>query len=296
MPGERGEVGRRHRVRTPVFLFVVGATSGTAFVLLHVLNFVQVIEGTPRSRVGQPGLGREAAVVAVVALTVYAAFALTGVALAAKTRGRLLWALPAVLYVLSPLPGTVLRGDGHVLRPLIDPYSSGGGGIWRFALADLFLVLLPGAVVAARTSGHGRRVDGRAGVAFLACAVLGALLYLRHQGLSTGEFEVNVDAHLPLAVLFVAGAALGTKKPWFPAIHLLLAALFATEAVWFLADWAFADTFRAAGTLEKLDLLAAIFVPSMMAVGLGALTDPLARYLRRRDDHRRASPPAPSAA
>lgn len=294
MPRDRGEDGgRRPRVRTPVLLFAAGVVAAGLFVELHAANLVQAA-GPGAGGLTESSLGREVAVFSVVSATIFAGFSLVGVAIAARTRNRLLWAMPAVLYVLSPLPGTVLRGGSPVLRPLIDPYTGGGVGIWRFAIADLILVLLPGAVVAARTSRGGRRFDGHATVAFLACAILGALAYLRHQGLATGAFDVNLDAHLPLAVLFVAGAALGTRKPWFPTVHLLLAILFATEAAWFLADWAIGDTYReAASTLEKLDLLGAMFVPPLTAVELGALSDPLARFLRKRRHRRRASETSP---
>lgn len=269
----------------------VGALAAAAFVGWHSLDLYRALapiyrRTPPGSPIHDLSLARQVVGYAVVALALYVGFVLAGSAIAVKTRDLVLWALPAMLYVFSPLPGMLLFRDRASLRPILDPYGAPGTGTggwrWLFALADLVLVLAPAAVIALgqRKRGESRaRADWAARGAFIVCAALGFALYLRQQYVANGSFDVNVEAHLMLGIVFVIGASMGVRRPWFPFVHTAVAFCL-SEAVFVLIN--IGTSLAVGSALHMVRLAATTMAPTLTAVGLGALSDPLARYLRSR--------------
>jgi hypothetical protein len=263
------------------------------FVTVHVANYYnaygQILRRAeanyPLSPAGRLTVSHEMIRFGIWAFATYVAWALIGATIAAKTRDRILWTMPILVYVLSPLPAMMVLQDRPAFRLILDPYDVPGGGPgagrWAFLLLHLALVLLPGAVVALRMSEPRPRADGHARVAFLLCGVLGILVYMRQRYVTDGTFQFNVETHLTLVILFIVGAALGVKRGWFPWVHVALAFLF-SEAFYIASDWIdpLEPPIFSAGTHFRLLLMA--LLPQLVAVGLGALSDPLARYLRSR--------------
>jgi len=242
----------------------------------------------------QTSLSREVLGSALVTLAIYVGFAVSSAAIAAKTRDRILWIVPGTMFVFSTLPGMLLFQDRAALRPIVDRYAGPGSGTggwnWLFALADLALILVPGAVVAlgvARRGEAATRADDSARLAFVVCGALAFVFYLRARYVSTGSFDVNVSAHLMLGVLFVVGASLGVRRPWFPVVHLGVA-LCLSDAIWVVSS--IGTSFAVGSTIHMVRLAASTAAPSLAAVGFGALSDPLARYLRARGSRARAVP------
>jgi hypothetical protein len=268
--------------------------SAAVFCAIHALNYYHYVAPIYRrvpagSPMAQTGLTWDMVAYGMRSFALYTGFTLAGITIAAKTKDRFLWMLPPVLFVLSPLPGMLILQDRPALRPILDPYEipGSGPGLWRwiFAVGDLVLVLLPGAIVAFRAAARRPRVDRHARLAFVACATLVVLLYLRQQYMANNSFDVNIQAHLMLAILFIVGASLGTKRPWFPVVHLVVAFCL-SDAFMVVPEWIHPTWVKGLSSGGLLHLTWRMFLPALMAVSLGALSDPLAGYLR----HRRETP------
>ena len=159
-----------------------------------------------------------------------------------------------------------------------------------FALGQLALVLLAALPFAFKRT---EPVRMSTATAVTACGGVAMLLYLLRGYGETGALDVNSAALLPLAFLFVAGAAMGVRRPWFPAVHVLMA-LAMSDAVFVTLDWAFPTDYFVLPAAGRLRALMSAMGPSIAAVALGAISDPLSRYLLGRRRVPAAAGPEPA--
>lgn len=280
----KGAIARAVRWRHAPF--AAGVAGAAVFLTLHVGNYWSVLRfiasrapgGTSFHRIG---LVPQSVAFGGMMLATYAAFALAGAAIAAKTRDRFLWVLPAFIFVFGPLAGGLVGLGPITPQPIVSYHTIWTWPIWVSSLTDLGLVLLPGAFVAMWGLRAERRADRHDRIAFVLAGAAGFWLYLQGQYRQTGAFDVNVSAHLILLVVFVTGVALGTRRPWFPWVHLAVAYL-VSEMPAVVANWAVPLGPNVPSTARQISMVLAAAGPMLLAVGLGAGCEPLAGYLRRR--------------
>ena len=279
----------------------VGVTAASVFVTVYTIGHWGLlrrlqIQMTSHSPLATSDLGVDAGLYAARMLALFAGVALASAFIAVKTKDPIVWAVPVLAFVGIPWltwfigqePGTPMA-IGHLSH--FWTWTP-----WQHALFDLSLILAPGAVVAATTPRDGPRVGWGERIVFVCLGSLGLALALQDRFVETGQFRLNLDVDMPLAFLFMVGAALGVRRPWFPWVHLMTAICLST--LWFpLTDWLSPLFSHDVPIPHQVRVVWGSVKGELAAIGLGSAVLPLASYLRtRRRGTRRVPAPLPHGA
>ena len=258
---------------------------GLAYYNLHVWGEIvaRAIARFPK-QVGslhEPPTTRPLAMVAAGGLAVYGCFALAQTAIARRGH-RLLWAIPPVAFVLlgaitsHGAPQTI--GVPWVVACFRDCATPWYLGSWAGSIADLALVLVPGAVVAARMPGvrFSKWIDAPAAAALALCTALAVIV-----GRTWGALGHAPDLAAFSAVVAL-GLLVGTARPWWPWLHVAFAVVASGALAWFLSGGGAAGLPSSAGAGEPSSVIGTAG-PFVVGVLAASAWEPLASVIRRSD-------------
>ena len=247
--------------------FVAALGAGAVFVLLQGLLAaynLHVFRDAVAKRLDQAStpfcLGHCLGQVLPESIFAYAGFALAGLVVASAGH-RLLFALPASLYVLYPV-----TQFSHAPQPIGQQWwvpcyqrcpAAWFGSPWFGSLIDLALVLAPAAVVA--WSVRPERWPGTLDAsAFAALGLAVGLILLTYRTATV------IDRAPELSVVLVVGAfsvAAGARRPWWPWAHVIAATAASGYFVWAWSSIVAPDTQVTISLLRELSYDFAAVIP-----------------------------------